>query len=398
MRAIPIRSVVTTARSDSGVIANTSGTRILPDGRVLLNDATRKRLLLFDTTLKRIIIIADTAGEGRNKFGDGGGGLLPFVGDSTAWVDRASSALVVVDGAGRFSRAVAPIRAADAGYYSGILNGVPGFDAKGGLLYRGALKWTLPSIAQGGPDLPDSIVTMPDSAPIVRADFDRRMIDTIAYVHYELRMLRMVRSGERRGFQVAQHPLPGSDEWAYLADGTVAIVRSHDYHVDWYRADGTHLATPKMPFDWRRLSGEEKQAMVDSAQRSLDSAYAVQSRQLDSVNRSLVAQGIRPQWKPWKPLVVTAGQVPDYVPPIRPGSPIHADQNGNLWVVPSTSAGATGGGNLLDVISRNGEIVERVQLPAGRQLQGFGPAGTIYMIVPGEAGGPRIERARIIRP
>ncbi len=32
-----------------------------------------------------------------------------------------------------------------------------------------------------------------------------------------------------------------------------------------------------------------------------------------------------------------------------------------------------------DVVNRKGELVHRVQLPAGRQLVGFGPMGAIYM-------------------
>jgi hypothetical protein len=32
-----------------------------------------------------------------------------------------------------------------------------------------------------------------------------------------------------------------------------------------------------------------------------------------------------------------------------------------------------------DVISRKGELVHRVQLPAGRQIAGFGPGGVVYL-------------------
>ena len=34
-----------------------------------------------------------------------------------------------------------------------------------------------------------------------------------------------------------------------------------------------------------------------------------------------------------------------------------------------------------DVVNRKGELTHRVQLPAGRQIAGFGPNGTIYLLV-----------------
>lgn len=32
-----------------------------------------------------------------------------------------------------------------------------------------------------------------------------------------------------------------------------------------------------------------------------------------------------------------------------------------------------------DVVNRKGELIERVQLPAGRTIAGFGPNGAIYL-------------------
>ena len=34
-----------------------------------------------------------------------------------------------------------------------------------------------------------------------------------------------------------------------------------------------------------------------------------------------------------------------------------------------------------DVVNRKGELTYRVQVPAGRQLVGFGPNGTVYLAV-----------------
>ena len=35
------------------------------------------------------------------------------------------------------------------------------------------------------------------------------------------------------------NPMPIVDDWAVLSDGSIAIVRGQDYHVDFLNADGT---------------------------------------------------------------------------------------------------------------------------------------------------------------
>lgn len=49
-----------------------------------------------------------------------------------------------------------------------------------------------------------------------------------------------------------------------------------------------------------------------------------------------------------------------------------------------------------DVVNRSGELVQRVQLPAGRQLAGFGTNGTIYLAAR-EGREMFIEKTRIVK-
>ena len=60
------------------------------------------------------------------------------------------------------------------------------------------------------------------------------------------------------------NPLPVVDDWAVLSDGSVAFVRGHDYHVDFTNADGTRTSAAKLPFDWQRMTDEDKSAFIDS--------------------------------------------------------------------------------------------------------------------------------------
>ena len=48
------------------------------------------------------------------------------------------------------------------------------------------------------------------------------------------------------------NPLPVVDEWAMVSDGSVALIRGRDYHIDWVNADGTRSSSPKIPFEWQR--------------------------------------------------------------------------------------------------------------------------------------------------
>jgi hypothetical protein len=91
--------------------------------------------------------------------------------------------------------------------------------------------------------------------------------------------------------------------------------------------------------------------------------------------------------------VVSPSDLPDYYPPILQSGLMKADFRGNVWILPSTTA-QIGRGLLYDVVNRKGELVERVRLPEGRALEGFGRNGAVYLTSHGPSGA-RLERARL---
>lgn len=96
---------------------------------------------------------------------------------------------------------------------------------------------------------------------------------------------------------------------------------------------------------------------------------------------------------PSMPLVtVEPSDLPDFYPPIRPNQ-VRSDSDGNVWILPATSSLA-GSGLVWDVINRKGEVFERVQLPEGRNVVGFGPGGIVYMSFNAN-GKVLLERARV---
>jgi hypothetical protein len=97
------------------------------------------------------------------------------------------------------------------------------------------------------------------------------------------------------------------------------------------------------------------------------------------------------------PLVfVDPSELPDYRPPFLANS-ARADAQGNVWI--RTTAAPTAPGALVyDVVNAKGELVDRVQVPAGRQIMGFGPDGSVFLAAR-EGTGPTatttLERARV---
>ena len=77
------------------------------------------------------------------------------------------------------------------------------------------------------------------------------------------------------------------------------------------------------------------------------------------------------------PTVIPAHELPDYKPPFRVGA-VRPDMDGNLWIrtIPSKPVP---GGQVYDVVSHDGELVDRLQLPPSYNLVGFGKGKVVYL-------------------
>ncbi|MGV3707336.1 MAG: hypothetical protein ACO1Q7_00735 [Gemmatimonas sp.] len=93
-----------------------------------------------------------------------------------------------------------------------------------------------------------------------------------------------------------------------------------------------------------------------------------------------------------KPLLIPVSEMPDYKPPIAQGS-VRADADGNLWIRPQTMK-PTPGGMIYDIVNRKGEMIDRIQLPAGYQLVSFGPGRVVYLGIR-DATGLHLARVRL---
>ena len=276
------------------------------------DDATRRQLVVFDSTLSKHTVIADTSTNSPNSYGLRGslGGLVPYVGDSTIFVDTESQAFLVIDERGRFARVMAPTRARDMFYISSGAYGIAAFDPKGRMVYRTQRLAATDFFGQRDVSGKVQIIALPDSAPILRADFDKRTVDTIAIIKAPVQKYAVVSTSNSMRQYMVVNPLPVGDEWALLPDGVIAIVRGQDYHIDWLSLDGKLTSSPKMPFDWKRITLEEKQAMLDS----LKKADAERVARLPPPPPPVPGQPAFPN----APFVtVDVADLPDYYPAVR---------------------------------------------------------------------------------
>ncbi len=49
-----------------------------------------------------------------------------------------------------------------------------------------------------------------------------------------------------------------------MADGSIAILRAHEYRVEWINHDRSHTLGPRIPYAWRPLDARERSRLADS--------------------------------------------------------------------------------------------------------------------------------------
>lgn len=392
--------------------------RHLPTG-VLVNDPAGRRLLKLDTALANPVVVADSTPATASAYSGRSGGLIAYRADSSLFVDAQSLSMLVIDPAGKVARVMSVPRSQDAMVLGNTPIGGATYDGAGRLVYRG---FPMPRFemrrgpgGEAGMPAPPQI---PDSAAIVRVELASRQVDTVAWIRTPQVKLDIQRdsAGHVRVSPI-MNPLPTVDEWAVLSNGTIAILRGRDYHVDFVRPDGTRDSSSKIPFDWQRLSDEDKTAFLDSLQAARERFLASQpapeqpvassttstgpagERRVQTMVMAGPGPGVLAGGNPLAGMMmnrnvrfVRAEELPDYKPPFMAGG-ARADADGNLWVL-TVPTKAIPGGPVYDVISARGELVDRVQIPKDRMIVGFGEGGIVYLAAR-DGNRTTLEKARV---
>ena len=386
---------------------------------VLVNDPMGRRLVKLDTALGTPVVVADSTPATANAYSGRSGGLIAYRADSSLFVDAQSLSMLVIDPDGKVARVMSVPRSQDAMVLGNNPIGGAAYDGAGRLVYRG---FPMPRFEMrrgpGGEPAMPAPPQIPDSAAIVRVELASRRVDTVAWIRTPQVKLDIQHdsSGNMRVSPI-MNPLPTVDEWAVLSNGTIAILRGRDYHVDFVRPDGTRDSAAKVPFDWQRLSDEDKTAFLDSLQAARERFLASQpapeqpvastttstgpagERRVQTMVMAGPGPGALAGGNPLAGMMmnrnvrfVRAEELPDYKPPFLAGS-VRADVDGNLWVL-TVPTKAVPGGPVYDVINAKGELVDRVQVPKDRTIVGFGEGGTVYLAVR-EGTKSTLEKARV---
>ena len=410
----PIRQLGAVSATVQEKLGNVSSIRPLSDGRVLVNEPQSRRVLLFDATLQNFTIVADSTPATNNAYGGRFAGLVAYRSDSTLFVDPQSLSMLVLDPAGKVARVMSVPNAQDAMAFAGPL-GTGGVDPQGRLVYRAAPRFDFRGGPPGGAGGPPRIPEIPDSALILRIDLATRKLDTLGYIRTPKVKMNMTQDENGRIMMTSEiNPLPVVDEWAMTPDGSVAFVRGRDYHIDWVGPDGTRTSSAKIPFEWQRLSDEDKVAFIDSVKAARERMGANAPMAMtpgggqqvvaggppaggggeqrvmifsggatagEGAGRGRGAPGqASPGGMPMTPpqmKFVDPSELPDYKPVFLTGF-VRADTEGNVWIR-TLPTKAIAGGPVYDVVNRKGELVERVQIPSGRTISAFGPGGVVYL-------------------
>jgi hypothetical protein len=502
-----IQRIETAAALSPDAFGAITGVRELSDGRILVNDGTRRRLLMLDSALTTVSVVLDSLSEIAHSYGTRAGALLPWQGDTTLFVDPAAFAIVMLDGAGRIARVRSVWRVEDVPWFtsSAGTSGFPGLDGRGRMVYRVPARPAPPAVRPppGVPYFPPQ----PDSAFIVAVDLDSRKADTLAVVRIPKMDQRIRMTGENRwNFEQVINPLPFTDQWAVLPDGVIAVIRGQDYRVEYLHPDGSITSSPKLPYEWQRLTDDDRRTLVDSVrtaqQRNVQRDWATAVIRWSNMysrpypagfevpegyvlppgmpgdwilpagvafpanyiyacppgveptgGQTMVVTGatfisqtgaggpppgaaisVRPPdgagappsappgaagapaagMPPCLPApptmtggnmpplptprqfaVVQPDELPDYRPPLvsGAGAAVRADMEGNLWIR-AVLPRAVPGGLVYDIVSRDGELAQRIQLPPGYTIVGFGQDRVVYLSMR-DPSGIRLARVRL---
>jgi hypothetical protein len=481
----PVRRISTATAVSTEELGSITSVLELRDGRVLVNDGTRRRLLLMDTTLKTVEVLLDSLAEVSNTYGTRAGTLIPYRADSILFIDPAAYAVLVLDPAARITRVRSVWKPDDMGYYmspAAAANnvGMPATDGRGRVVYRMSATPTPPKV-KPPPGVP-YIPSPPESAFVVGIDIDTRKLDTLGVVRLAKVEYQIRQSVE--GFlsiNVLTNPMPVTDDWVVLADGVVAFVRGRDYRIDYRHADGVVTSSPKLAYAWQHLEDADKQKLVDSlkdaSRRTQMGAYMSAMIRWANVYEKpypkdfkappgfIPLNGLQKDWKlppgvtlpanyiyacapgeepkitpqatsaapgaaaPAAPVMpvgppgapggtpscipspITLGggvvpppptireltmippdELPDYRPPFVAGSS-RADADGNIWIH-TTPPKPVPGGLIYDVVNPQGEMFDRLQLPPGYTLVGFGKGKVVYLSMR-DAKGIHLARVRL---
>jgi len=340
-----------------------SNVRELPDGRVLVADP-----------LGQILAALDMDAGTMDMWGREGGGpreyrqpdaVYALPGDSTLLVDLGNGRLMVIAPDGSFvrSRPIAVGGGATPGNPVGMQIAIPQVVDGAGRIY-------FPLRAFGGSE---------DSTAIARVGWASDVVETVA--RFKPREVQRSGSGGRISIQAL--PMSPEDDWAVGLDGTIALVRAADYHVDVIHPDGRVSKGPEVDHTRIRPRDAEKQAWLDAG---ASSGLSIRLTVNNGVQEMQFSRG-----GPGGNRSIDDLEWPNRMPSFRSGS-TRIDPEGRIWVGRTTRAGEP---SLFDIFDDEGRPIGQVTLDPNSSIVGFGEKGALYTTRTDEVGLQWLQRRRV---
>jgi hypothetical protein len=326
-----------------------STVRELGDGRVLIADPLGQALMVVDMTSGT----ADTIG----RVGPGPGEyrqpdlVLPLPGDSTLIADLGNGRLVVLGPDLSFGETFPIAQGEPSGPGLGGMNIIlPRATDSRGRVYFQALGMMM---RPGG--------QLPDSGAVMRWDRSTGAIETVARVKLQERTVETSGSGRNQNVRLRQIPLSPEDAWAVSWDGRVAAARSGGYYLEWTEPERGTVRGDDVIYEPVPIGRGEQEAYLD---RAAATGLSISADITNGVQQMSFGRGGGRGGDP----DVNDYDWPDVMPAFASNG-VRVTPEGDAWVRRSTSAGDP---PVYDVFGEDGQLKERVLLPRGREVVGFG--------------------------
>ena len=347
LTALPLRVTVE--------LAQVAAVRELSNGHLLISDAGTPAIFVVDPTTNAVRKLG-REGRGPNEFVRPGGIYYDVDGTTSLIVDRGQARVFVID-------------------KNGTLTGMRSIEQRGSqraadsydpLRIDAALHTYF--VDQSAIHRPNTTI---DSIPLIRFDVAQQKPDTIAQL-FQTRPTIVSTQG-RTTF--SRTPIfSAGDSWAVAADGSIALVRSAPYRVDWISPAGQRTVGLAIAYAPVPVTDADKEPTERLGMASIGGGPAGgRQTTMSMADIKPVYAKVKPAFDPLDIVVA-----PD----------------GRLWVGRQEAAGAKQA--VYDVFDRKGARVDRVAFPARSRVVGFGPA-TVYAVELDADDVPTLTKYRLTR-